>query len=83
MIEFLAKGHCRQLTHLDLSGIDALTKRSEQVIEIVNQLSSNEKCPILQALHLNDISINDNQNLLDEIVEAFEVMTEQDYKLEF
>ena len=58
MINLIKSGCIKKCTHLDLSGINALTKVN--LANILNELVEYKNCGNLLGLHLNDLGVNFN-----------------------
>ena len=72
-------GSINKCTHLDLSGIEALTKSN--IPNILGELAEFENCGNLLGLHLNDLGINNNQELSDEIKDIFHISEKNQLKM--
>jgi len=70
-LEFIDKGYCKKLTHLDLSGIKDMSP--DEFLKVLNEISLNKMCGNLIAVHLSDMDINFNMNLKDEIHDLFNI----------
>ena len=64
------------MTHLDLSGIESLTR--DDVLKLINVLSNYNFCGNLLSIHLDDLGINDDEQLIDEAHELFNVNNQEE-----
>ena len=68
-----------KLTHLDLSGIQALNDLN--ILNIIGDLFDFQFCENLLAIHLNDLGINFNEKTKEEIIDQFRIQTSEEKKL--
>ena len=58
LLNFIAKGFFKKLTHIDLSGISAIQK--DDAPKILDELADYKKCWNLISIHMSDLGINDD-----------------------
>jgi len=68
LIRFINMGHCKKLTHLDLSGIKALDSVNQ--LKVFNILPN---CDNLISVHLNHLGVNNDPVLVDQLTETFNI----------
>jgi len=76
LLNFISKGFCKKLTHLDLSGISAIQK--DDVPKILDELADYRKCWNLISIHMSDLGINDDTLLYEEILDMFNIYTKEE-----
>ena len=62
----------KKVTHLDISGINALEKGDNLQILLV-ELNNFRQCENLLAIHISDLGINNDQRKGEEIFEIFNI----------
>lgn len=68
-LNFIRRGNCKKLTHLDLSGITCLS--SDDLQSVLLDLSNVFYAPNILAIHLDDYGINEDEILKQDIMDLF------------
>ena len=72
LLNFIKAGHGKSLTHLNLSGVEALVQ-NERIANLLENLADQDQCPNLMSLHLNELQLESNDILKERVVKAFRV----------
>lgn len=73
-LNFIQQGHAKKMTHLDLSGIRAISADDLQLI--LRDLSNDLLAGNILSIHLNDFGINDDAILKQDIMDHFSIQPE-------